>query len=105
MVVVGLKALDPEWPIREADGSVEIAWSCAADGRLNLRWTEFRRAGRHTADAPRGRHAHFGKIAGAQLAVGCVLIGAIKGSSAKLRCPCRDRSARPTDLPGPAARK
>jgi PAS domain S-box-containing protein len=23
-----------------ADGSVEIAWSCTADGRLNLRWTE-----------------------------------------------------------------
>jgi two-component sensor histidine kinase len=23
-----------------ADGRVEIAWSCTADGRLNLRWTE-----------------------------------------------------------------
>ena len=42
-----------------ADGSVEIAWSCTADGRLSLRWTEFKRAGRHTADAPRVRHAHF----------------------------------------------
>jgi hypothetical protein len=33
VVVVGLKALDPEWPIREAIGRVEM-WR--GGGRLNI---------------------------------------------------------------------
>ena len=49
-----------------ADGSVEIAWSCTADGRLSLRWTE---SGGPAVTPP--THRGFGtrileKIAGAQ---------------------------------------
>jgi hypothetical protein len=28
VVVVGLKALDPEWPIREAIGEERTCWTC-----------------------------------------------------------------------------
>jgi two-component sensor histidine kinase len=50
-----------------ADGSVEIAWSCTANGRLNLRWTE---SGGPTVTPP--THVGFGtrileKILGGQL--------------------------------------
>jgi two-component sensor histidine kinase len=50
-----------------ADGNVEIAWSCTADGRLNLRWTE---SGGPAAMPP--THRGFGtrimeKIIGGQL--------------------------------------
>ena len=82
-----------------ADGDVEIAWSRTADGRLSLRWTE---SGGPTVTPP--THRGFGtrimeNMIG-QLGGKVLLIGAIKGSSAKLRCGLRRFSVPSTGCRG-----
>jgi hypothetical protein len=36
VVVVGLKALDPEWPIREAIGAIAVGATVAVDGASRI---------------------------------------------------------------------